>query len=107
MKVKTGELKNRLSYYLRQIKESGEAIEVCARDDTVAFLVPVPSGDLGGVNPAIRREEEALRRRLATVGLVLESPMERIELPAAEAQLAGDGSREVRTVAAIRGERGW
>lgn len=107
MKVKIAELKNRLSYYLRQVTESGEAIEVCARDETVALLSPVVPGASPSSDRAVQREEEALRRRLAAVGLVLEGPAGSAKLLAIEAQLAGDGRRDVPTVTAIRGERDW
>jgi antitoxin (DNA-binding transcriptional repressor) of toxin-antitoxin stability system len=40
MKVKVGQLKTHLSRYLRNAQESGESIEVCVREDTVAYLTP-------------------------------------------------------------------
>jgi len=38
MKVKIGELKTHLSRYLRQLAEDGEPIEVCVREEPVAWL---------------------------------------------------------------------
>jgi len=38
MKVKVGQLKTHLSRYLKDIRETGEPIEVCVREDTVAYL---------------------------------------------------------------------
>jgi len=40
MKVKVGQLKTHLSRYLKDVKETGESIEVCVREDTVAYLTP-------------------------------------------------------------------
>lgn len=37
-KVKIGELKTHLSKYLRELEGSDEPIEVCVREDTVAYL---------------------------------------------------------------------
>lgn len=42
IKVKVGQLKTHLSRYLKNIKETGEPIEVCVREDTVANLTPSP-----------------------------------------------------------------
>lgn len=41
MNVGTRELKNRLSHYLRQVRESGESIYVSDRGEIVAELRPV------------------------------------------------------------------
>ena len=38
MKVKIGELKDQLSHYLRIVRETGQEVEVCVRDEPVAML---------------------------------------------------------------------
>ncbi len=64
MRVKIGELKAKLSAYLKQVRDSGEPIEVCAREDPVAYLVPVGSGN----DSEAARGEEELRQRLESMG---------------------------------------
>jgi prevent-host-death family protein len=44
MQIGTRELKNRLSHYLRQVRESGEPILVTDRGEVVAELRPVAGG---------------------------------------------------------------
>lgn len=66
MKVKVGELKTHLSKYLRQMKESNEPIEVCLREEPVAYLTPAKGGLAAHLD-----EQAALQRDLAEAGLVL------------------------------------
>lgn len=40
MKVKVGQLKAQLSRYLRDVRDTGDPIEVCVREDIVAYLMP-------------------------------------------------------------------
>jgi antitoxin (DNA-binding transcriptional repressor) of toxin-antitoxin stability system len=40
MKVKLGQLKTHLSRYLKDVRETGNPIEVCVREETVAYLMP-------------------------------------------------------------------
>jgi antitoxin (DNA-binding transcriptional repressor) of toxin-antitoxin stability system len=63
MKVKIGELKTHLSKYLRNLKESDEPIEICLREDTVAYLTAAKSEDSGNPDPA------GLKRRLEAAGI--------------------------------------
>lgn len=37
MKVKVGELKTNLSNYLRRVRDNGEEIEVCIREEAVVL----------------------------------------------------------------------
>lgn len=54
MKVKIGELKAHLSKYVRQLREEGGAIEVCLREDPVAYLsAAAPSASLGETEDAV------------------------------------------------------
>ena len=103
MRVKTGELKARLSHYVRWVRTSGEAIEVCVREQPVACLCALPAAP----RPDAAQERE-LRKRLASVGLVLaQRPVGPGPPPAVEASVAGDGRTEVETVETIRSERDW
>lgn len=108
MRVKTAELKNRLSHYLRWIQESGESIEVCLRDRTVAVLRPLDLV-MQREGAAGQREREALQGQMSTVGLSYEAPVVprtggRLE---PEPQEAGDGRLDCRTVEEMRSERDW
>ena len=48
MQIGTRELKNRLSHYLRQVRESRESIYVTDRGAIVAELRPIASGSKDG-----------------------------------------------------------
>ena len=65
MKVKVGELKTHLSKYLRDLEGSDEPIEVCVREDTVAYLSSAKAGDGGNPNSA------RLNRRLEAAGITV------------------------------------
>lgn len=41
MKMKIGELKTHLSKMVKEVNASQEPLEVCVREETVAYLVPV------------------------------------------------------------------
>lgn len=59
-KAKISELRDRLSYYLRRVRE-GESIEILDRKDPVARLIPVP---------AASEASQAWVRRLQRAGTV-------------------------------------
>ncbi len=50
MKVKVGQLKTHLSKYLKDLRDTGEPIEVCVREDTVAYLTS-PALNGAGARP--------------------------------------------------------
>ena len=105
MRVKTGELKARLSHYLRAVKESGEKIEVCVREEPVACLTPM---DPRPTDPAAVREMEELRRQFAEVGLRLAADAHgRETLPTPTPSRAGDERTDVSSVELQRSERDW
>lgn len=60
MKVGTRELKNRLSHYLKQVKNTGESLYVTERGTVVAELRPVRE-----TRESKRAEEQALARMAA------------------------------------------
>lgn len=103
MRVKIGELKAKLSSYLKQVRDSGESIEVCAREDPVAYLVPVGGEDESEEAGA----KEELRRRLGACGLewvggpTAKKPGKPVPCP------AGDGRADVASVEQMREGRDW
>ncbi|NBB78213.1 MAG: hypothetical protein GVY36_02030 [Verrucomicrobia bacterium] len=67
MKVKVGQLKAQLSHYLKEVRDSGELIEVCVREDTVAYLTPLREAG-GGSLP---QSDPELKQQLALDGLAV------------------------------------
>lgn len=65
MKVKIGELKTHLSKYLRDLEGTDEPIEVCVREETVAYLRSAKVEDRGNPNSA------RLSRRLEAAGITV------------------------------------
>lgn len=104
MKVKVADLKANLSQYLRRVRETGERIEVCVREDKVAYLTSAADGV---PDAAAVRESDALRRRLHEAGLTLVYEGAARPLPDVKASMAGDRRTDVATVAAMRAEKGW
>jgi len=100
MKVKIGDLKTHLSQYLRDLKESDEPIEVCVREDTVAYLTAAREEDRGHRDPA------GLNRRLEAAGIsVSKWGRSEVSLRAVgRCQAPADGPNSVET---IRQERGY
>lgn len=100
MKVKIGDLKTHLSQYLRDLKESDEPIEVCVRENTVAYLTAARKEDRGHRDPA------GLNRRLEAAGISV-SKWGQTEVPlraVGRCQAPGAGPNSVET---IRQERGY
>jgi len=70
MKVKTGQLKAKLSSYLHKVQEEGASYVVCDRERPVALLCPldqVPAGDWA-------RRRQALLAQARAAGLHLTIP---------------------------------
>ena len=105
VKVKTGELKARLSHYVRWVRESGEGIEVCVREQPVAYLSALPAAARPDAEGADLRQ---LRARLSAAGLVLARELPASgALPTVTASPAGDGRTDISTVEEMRAERDW
>jgi antitoxin (DNA-binding transcriptional repressor) of toxin-antitoxin stability system len=105
MKVKVGELKTHLSRYLRQLKDSDETIEVCVREQPVAYLTAAK-----GAATRHPDEQAALQRALAEVGLTLT----RGGIPDAAADgfvpspvPAGDKRTDLETVRQMRDQKDY
>ena len=106
MKVKTAELKNNLSRYLRQVREAGETIIVYDRDKPVAILGPLPAGQI--LDPKQKVELDEVRLRFAEVGLELRRPTVLAnKLPKVKTTPAPDNRTDVATVGELRRTRNW
>jgi antitoxin (DNA-binding transcriptional repressor) of toxin-antitoxin stability system len=104
MNVKTADLKNNLSRYLRHIRNTGETILVCERDRPVATLSPLQRDD----DAEWRRFREEAQARAETAGLVIEIPAQRpaqSALPRLTPTVAPDGRTDVQTSALLRQEK--
>jgi antitoxin (DNA-binding transcriptional repressor) of toxin-antitoxin stability system len=106
MKVKSAELKTHLSHYLRLLQETGEEIEVCVRDKSVAYLSPAKE-DPGSESRKV--EIRKLEAAFQTVGITLSAPSlpNANQIPLPTPTLAGDGRSDVCTVEEMRNHRDW
>jgi len=100
MKVKIGELKTHFSKYLRRIGETGQSIEVCIREEPVAYLNPVKTS---GASDSAKRE---LAEQLSAAGIrVCQWGREAVELGSGgRAEIPAKGPNSIET---IRQERSW
>ncbi len=106
MRVKTAELKTHLSRYLKSVRDSGEPIEVCVREEAVAYLVPVERGMKAKHQAA--KELEGLGERLRGSGITLTSaPVATGRLPEIRPAMAGDGRTDISSVSEIRRSNDW
>jgi antitoxin (DNA-binding transcriptional repressor) of toxin-antitoxin stability system len=103
MDVKTAQLKNKLSYYLRRVRERGETVVVYDRDEPIAMLGPLT----GSTDWKQRRL--ALLAAVTKSGLELDMP-ERVPtglLTRVAASVAPDGRTDLSTVDFVRGGRDY
>jgi prevent-host-death family protein len=106
MQIKTAELKNNLSKYLRRVRENGETIIVCDRDEPVAALTPV-NRDQDAEWARFRAEALA---RAKKIGLQIDIPVQRPTkrgLGGAKPMVAPDGRTDINTIDLVRGGRDW
>lgn len=100
MKVKVGDLKTHFSKYLRDLEGSDEPIEVCVRENTVAYLVSAKAEKKGNDNKArLTQHLEAAGINVSRWGI----PPEPLRLPGRCKNPAG-GPNSVET---IRQERNY
>jgi antitoxin (DNA-binding transcriptional repressor) of toxin-antitoxin stability system len=105
MKVKIGELKTHLSRYLSELRKGGEAIEVCVREEPVAYLTAI-SAD--GPKASFDVESAELNKRLKENGLIWDGHFRGKACSfKPKPTLAGDKTRNISTIEAIRAERDW
>ena len=109
MKVKTGELKNNLSRYLKQLAETGESITILDRNRPVAKITPL-RGQRGAKRSAWTKERAALLERAAKLGIKLSVPETEPKLLRSILiipKLAPDGRQDVDTVASMHKEKDY
>jgi len=105
VKVKTAELKNNLSRYLRRVREAGETIVVCDRDKPVAVLGPLPAENL---DPKQKVELDEMQLRFAEAGLQFRRPTVPVtKLPKVRTTPAPDNRTDVVSVEEMRRARDW
>ncbi len=103
MKVKVAELKAHLSKYLRRVRESDEAVEICLREEPVAYLTSANAS-----NPSNAGNAAALEGSLRAVELGLAPGQSRPDFPAnfAPQPEAVEGKRSrTNTVVSMRREK--
>ena len=101
MNVKTADLKNNLSRYLRRIRETGETILVCDRERPVATLSPLQRDE----DTEWRRVREEALARAKAAGLEIEMPLQRppkSAMPRLTPTAAPDGRTDVQTSDLLR-----
>jgi prevent-host-death family protein len=101
MKVKIAELKTHLSKYVQSVREGGEPIEVCVREQTVAYLTKVEA-----YRPSSLAGERDLAERLQRKGLLLVKAGH-LSTRRLEPGLPGDGKNPANSVVTIRNEKEW
>jgi antitoxin (DNA-binding transcriptional repressor) of toxin-antitoxin stability system len=99
MKVKMADLKTHLSKHVQSVRRGDGPIEVCLREEVVAYLTPV--GEAG-----VTAHSQGLRDRLAAQGLLL-SQLGRLSDRRLTPALPGDGRKTGNTVLEMRAEKDW
>ena len=108
MRVKTSELRNNLSRYLRRVQRSRKSITVCDRDEPIAQIIPV--GSSADQSELSRAASERLQAQLARSGIFLElpaTPGTASCMPPVRTRVAPDGRTDLRTIDLVRGGRDW
>jgi antitoxin (DNA-binding transcriptional repressor) of toxin-antitoxin stability system len=109
MDVKTGELKNNLSRYLKRLAETGESITILDRDRPVAKITPI-RGKRGTPESTWTKERTRLLAKAAKLGIKITlhekepSPLREMKL---RPQIAPDGRTDVETVIEMRREKDY
>lgn len=105
MKVSSVELKTRLGHYLHTVEHSGESVEVCIRGRVVATLSPY--GSLAAQTLPEVGQALVLNRALERSGMRVDPATHTGPAPEVRPQPAGDGRRDINTVALMRQARDW
>ena len=106
MNVKTADLKNNLSRYLRRLRETGETIIVCDRDEPVATLTPI----VRDADAEWQRFREEALARARKSGVAIEIPLKRPTgscMPPTHPTVAPDGRTDIPTIRFTRGGRDY
>lgn len=111
MQIKTAELKNNLSKYLRRVRETGEPITICDRDKPVAVLSPLsPEAVECEEDREWLKERERILKKAKKLGVRLTlsrkrpRPMKELGL---HPTLAPDGRTDIKTIDLVRGGRDY
>lgn len=111
MQIKTAELKNNLSKYLRRVRETGESITICDRDKPVAVLSPLPPEAVESEEDRewLKERERILKKAKKLGGRLTLSrkcprPMRELAL---HPTLAPDGRTDIKTIDLVRGGRDY
>jgi antitoxin (DNA-binding transcriptional repressor) of toxin-antitoxin stability system len=109
MKVKTGELKNNLSRYLKRLAQTGESITILDRDRPVARITPI-RGKRGAADSGWAKKRAKLLDRAAKLGIKLTVP-EKEPRPfkslGIKPRVAPDGKTETNSVVEMRREKDY
>lgn len=109
MQVKTGELKNNLSRYLKHLAETGEAITILDRNRPVARITPL-RGKRGAKSSDWAKSRADLLKKAAKLGISLTIPEIQPkllrDLPIVP-RIAPDGRTDIDTVAQMRREKDY
>jgi prevent-host-death family protein len=65
MKVKIGEAKTHLSRLVKEVNATGEPLELCVREETVAYILPAKN------RSQEEKEREELEEKLKSSGVVM------------------------------------
>ncbi len=106
MNVKIADLKNNLSRYLARVRQTGETIIVCDRDEPVASLSPIQRDE----DAEWQRYREECLARAKKIGLTIDIPLTRrnpAAKPKANPTIAPDGRTDIRTIDLVRGKRDY
>jgi len=106
MNVKIADLKNNLSRYLARVRDTGETIIVCDRDEPVATLSPIHRDD----DAEWQRYREECLARAKQIGLKIEVPLQRPTrkcMPNVTPRTAPDRRTDIRTIDLTRKGRNY
>ena len=106
MNVKIADLKNNLSRYLARVRQTGETIIVCDRDEPIASLSPIQQD----ADAEWRRYREECLARAKKIGLEIDIPLTRrnpVAKPKANPTIAPDGRTDIHTIDLVRGKRDY
>lgn len=101
MKVKIGELKTHLSKYLRQLEQGEGRIDVCVREDTVAYLTSARSSYKENA------EKRDLEKHLESAGIEVSQWGTSQASPIEQGGTCENPAEGPNSIERIRRERNW
>jgi antitoxin (DNA-binding transcriptional repressor) of toxin-antitoxin stability system len=109
MNVKTGELKNNLSRYLKRLAETGESITILDRDRPVAKITSI-RGKRGAPESTWAKERIRLLAKAVKLGIKITIPEKEpgpLRGMKFRPQIAPDGRTDIETVNEMRREKDY